>query len=109
MDLADPLFVVRDTKYVLEDLLKSRRRCAAAIEAETRRSFSAPTEGSHPCAYLKGAEAALVLLDRKIGLAMNQSKDAKKFMQAANKMVLTTTNLYGHQHQHQHQPQNQNV
>lgn len=105
MDLADPLFVIPEKKHDLDDLLTSRKRCADEIDAMTRRSFSAPQEGGLTCAYIKGAMAALLLLDRKIALAMNQAVDAQKFMQAANKMVLTTTNW----HERQQHPQNQNV
>ena len=105
MDLADPLFVIPEKKRDLDDLLKSRKRCADEIDAMTRRSFSAPQEGGLTCAYIKGAMAALLLLDRKIALAVNQAVDAQKFMQAANKMELTTTNWY----ERQQHPQNQNI
>jgi hypothetical protein len=105
MDLADPLIVVRDKKYDLEELLVSRSRCQSEIEFVTRRSFSAPGTYEHSCAYLKGAQAALVLLNRKIGLAMSQAKDQEKFLQAANKMVITTTSWY--ESQQQKPPQNQ--
>ena len=105
MELADPLIVIPEKVYVLDDLLKSRERCAAEIDAMTHRSFSAPQEGVPTCAYIKGAMAALLLLDRKIALAMNQAIDAKKFMQAANKMVITTSSWY----ESQKQGQNKNV
>ena len=105
MDLADPLFVIPEKKHNLDDLLKSRKRCADEIDAMTRRSFSAPQEGGLTCAYIKGAMAALLLLDRKIALAMNQAIDAQKFMQVANKMVITTSTWYVGQKQ----GQNKNV
>lgn len=99
MELADPLIVTPEKKYVLEDLLKSRKRCASEIDAMNCKRRSTPQAGELSCAYIKGAMAALVLLDRKIALAMNQTIDAEKFMQAANKMVLTTSTWYKSQKQ----------
>lgn len=98
MNLAEPLFVIPDKKYVLAELLTLRQVCLDSIKESKLKNGLVFTEVSgEPDYFLKGAEAALALLDRKISMSRGQASDAERLMQNANKMVITTTNWYKQQ------------
>lgn len=81
----------------LDRLLARQDFCLSEIERATRRSFSVPQEGKETCAYLKGLNAALLLLNKRIDLAVKQDIEQEKFKQIAQKVVSTTVGWYEHQ------------
>lgn len=90
-----------DESYTVPDLLKRRKQCLSEM-SRTKKEVIIIQNPDALQAFLAGGRAALALIDRKIAAAKKAQRNYE-LMEAAKKMVLTTTNWYEQQNQIQAQ------